>query len=79
MGGQEQAGEASDRGAFSADTENHLTGLEHRKCKGGDWVSGQLGWQVHRTEHGEVTWMGRVCGRLRQESWVRQWGSLQWE
>lgn len=38
-------------------------------------VLGQLGWPVHRTECHVVTWAGRACSWLLQESQMRQRGS----
>lgn len=57
----------------SADTENDVKGLEQRKCPGENGFRST--WPVHRTERQAVTWTGRACETLLQESWVRQQGS----
>lgn len=33
---------------------NHLKDLEHRKCLGKNYVSGQLDRKVHRTQHSDL-------------------------
>lgn len=50
---------------------NHLKGLEHRKCPGKNWVSGQLGQQVHSTEHGNDR---KSLWETFPKSQARQWG-----